>query len=73
VEDIPHLGSTWEIKMLQVDLIKYLPRIVKGRIHNRWMRWLDIGEVGSANVLKIVFKTCDEFIAKAGFGLVLLF
>jgi hypothetical protein len=73
MEETPYLGSTWEIEMLQVDLIEYLPRIVKGRIHNRWMRWLDIGEVGGADVLKIVFKTCNEFIAKAGFGLILLF
>jgi hypothetical protein len=70
--ETPHVGSTWEIKLLQVDLVKYLPRIVKGRIHDRWMRWLDIGEVGGTDVLKTVLKTCDEFIAQAGLVLVLL-
>lgn len=73
MEETPHVGSTREIKLLQVNLIEYLPRIVKGRIHNRWMRWLDIGEVGGADVLEAVLKTCDEFIAEAGLGLILLF
>lgn len=59
--------------MLQIDLIKDLPSIVKAWIHDRWMRWLDIREIRRADFLETFFQARDKFVAKTWFRLVLLF